>query len=544
MTGLPPSSRRRPSAIATTAAAIAVLVVVPLIPGPLAAADGAGGVRIPVESLAAVLLLAIVPWRPVRVALAAVFGAFVTLALVLAGIDRGYQSVLGIHFIPLDWPQLGDAYGVVVDAAGPGLANLMAAGVVAVIGACVVGLAWAALRIGGLVRRRADGRVALAAVAGVWIAAAAVAPPLRTTDPVAAAASVGSVGTAVTRTVSALEQQAAVARDIAGDPFAGVPAHRLLTALRGKDVLIVFVESYGRVALEDPAVSPGVIDVLQGGDAQLAADGYIARSAWLTSPTFGGRSWLAHSTLQSGVWIDTQADYEQLVDSDRLTLTGAFGRAGWRTVADVPSNIREWDVGTSFYGYDTLLGADDVGYRGPKFGYARVPDQYTLKHFADTELAGPHDPVMAEIDLVSSHTPWAPLPQLVSWDELGDGSVFDGQPARSDSASDVWQSPRAVQKYYGLSVQYSLGALLSFLGNIDDPDLVVLVLGDHQPASIVSGESASRDVPVTLIARDPAVAAAIGDWGWQSGLRPGDAAPVWRMDAVRDRFLAAFDMPQ
>ena len=536
----PAPRRRAAAALLATGVAIALLVALPLLPG-LLASGGAAMLRIPAESLVIVLVLAVVPWRMPRLVLAAAFGLFVTLALVLAGIDRGYEAALGIHFVPLDWPQLADAYGVVADAVGLPLANLLVALIALAVVACVGGLEWAALRVGDIVRRSTDGRKVLAGAAAVWVAAALVAPPLRTTDPVAAAASVGSVGTAFSRTVSALRAQAAVARDIADDPFAGVPADRLLDALRGKDVVIAFVESYGRVALEGDGIAGGVDGVLRDGEATLAADGYAAQSAWLTSPTFGGRSWLAHSTLQSGVWVDAQTAYEQLVASDRLTLTRAFADAGWRTLADVPSNTRAWDVGASFYGYDTQLDAYDVGYRGPAFGYARVPDQYTLKHFADTELTGDHDPVMAEIDLVSSHTPWAPLPQLVPWNEIGDGSVYDSQPAQSQDATAVWQSPRTVQRYYGMSVQYALGALLSFLQNIDDPDLVMIVLGDHQPASIVSGVDASHDVPITLIARDPAVFAAIADWGWQPGLRPGDEAPVWRMDAFRDRFFAAFD---
>ena len=28
--------------------------------------------------------------------------------------------------------------------------------------------------------------------------------------------------------------------------------------------------------------------------------------------------------------------------------------------------------------------------------------------------------------------------------------------------------------------------------------------------------------------------------GWEDGLRPGPQAPVWSMDAFRDRFLSAF----
>jgi ATP-binding cassette subfamily B protein len=45
-----------------------------------------------------------------------------------------------------------------------------------------------------------------------------------------------------------------------------------------------------------------------------------------------------------------------------------------------------------------------------------------------------------------------------------------------------------VQAAYGQSIQYSLGAMFSFLQNYDDPNLVVIALGDHQPATIVSGE--------------------------------------------------------
>jgi hypothetical protein len=69
---------------------------------------------------------------------------------------------------------------------------------------------------------------------------------------------------------------------------------------------------------------------------------------------------------------------------------------------------------------------------------------------------------------------------------------------------------------------------------------VLVLLGDHQPAPIVSGQSASRDVPITVIARDPAVIDRISGWGWQDGMRPDPDGPVWPMDAFRDRFLAAY----
>jgi len=545
---IPPVSRLgRPSGrgrgLAGVAIATAVLVVLPLVPGLLvtdrSAAGTPGLVGIPGESLLVVLLLVIVPWRALRRVLAGIFGALVTAALVFGGIDRGFRATVGTPFALVDWPQLGSAYGVVVDAVGVFVAELILLGLLCAILGCATVLAWAALRVADAVRGHVAGRGVIAGLAVLWLVVGVGAPP-PAGAPLAASASVGSLETAVSQTERVLAAQAAIARAIANDPFADVPSDRLLAGLRGKDVVIAFVESYGRVALEGPGIAEGVTDALRAGNASLAAEGYSAQSAWLTSPTYGGLSWLAHGTLQTGVWTPTQSAYDQLVASDRLSLSRAFGDAGWRTVSDVPSDSEPWSIGSSFYRYDSLIDARDVGYRGPGFGYARIPDQFTLKHFADTELAGPHDPVMAEIDLVSSHTPWAPLPQLVPWEQIGDGSVYDPQPGQSQSAGTVWQSAKTVQRFYGESVQYSLGSLFSFLGHVDDPNLVVIVLGDHQPAAIVSGAVASRDVPISVIARDPSVFTAIDDWGWTPGLRPGDGSPVWRMDAFRDRLLTAF----
>jgi hypothetical protein len=294
------------------------------------------------------------------------------------------------------------------------------------------------------------------------------------------------------------------------------------------------------VALEGSSFAPGILGVLREGDAALDDAGYLARSAFLTSPTFGAGSWLAHATLQSGVWTDTEQRYGQLLDSDRLSLTSAFERAGWRTVFSVPANTRDWPEGADYYGFDELYDSRNVGYDGPEFGYASMPDQYTLEHFRRTELAPGHRPVFAEIDLVSSHHPWAPVPEPVPWHEVGDGSVFDGMPDRGAEAVDGDEEPEAAQANYAASVKYTWRTLVSFLTTYPDPERVLIIAGDHQPHSFVSGEDPGHDVPVTIVAQDPAVIEAIEEWGWQPGLRPHPDAPVWRMDEVRDRLLTAF----
>ena len=52
--------------------------------------------------------------------------------------------------------------------------------------------------------------------------------------------------------------------EIKHDPIASTPSNRLLTALRGKDVLLVFVEAYGQQAVEGRSFSPEVDSALAG----------------------------------------------------------------------------------------------------------------------------------------------------------------------------------------------------------------------------------------------------------------------------------------
>ncbi len=93
---------------------------------------------------------------------------------------------------------------------------------------------------------------------------------------------------------------------------------------------------------------------------------------------------------------------------------------------------------------------------------------------------------------------------------------------------------------YRKSIEYSIEALTSWISTYGDENTVLVFLGDHQPAPIITGENASRDVPITIVAKDPAVLDRITSWGWTDGLKPAPDAPVWPMDAFRDRFLTTF----
>jgi hypothetical protein len=357
----------------------------------------------------------------------------------------------------------------------------------------------------------------------------------------ASSSDVALAGDEVQAVKSGLQGRARLARLIAQDRFHDTPGNRLLTGLRGKNVLLVFVESYGRTAVHGSSFAPGVDQVLDQGNAQLRSAGFSSRSAYLTSPTFGGLSWLAHSTMQSGVKVDGQRRYNQLVKANRLTLTSAFKRAGWRAVGYMPANHRAWPEGHTFYHYDKVYDRRNLGYRGPDFGLPPMPDQYTFLAMQRRDLGGRHrSPLFSEVDLISSHAPWTKIPRLIPWKEVGDGSIFSRVSPEESTKASVFGDAKRARKAYGLSIQYSMRTLFSFVQHYGNKKTVMIVLGDHQPETAVSGQDADHDVPISVIARDPKVMDQVAGWGWQDGMKPGPQAPVWPMSAFRDRFLTAF----
>jgi hypothetical protein len=539
--------RRVVRGVLTAAAALLVFtaLVVPDQVARLKAGQSvpAAFVRLPLEGLLGAALLLALPRRALR-PVAAVLGAGLGVLAVQKVLNMGFLTVLGRRFNPvLDYPLLGDGYNFAAETYGRPAAAGAAAGaallallVVAALALSVVRLATAAVRY-----RRPATRTVTAGVAA-WTVLALFGAQLFAGAPVASDSTAVLAKSTVLRVPQAVQDQRRFAAEARADAFRDTPADRLLAGLRGKDVVFAFVESYGRSVLANPKIAQHVDPALAAGANGLNAAGFSARSGYLTSSTYGGGSWLAHASFHSGLWIDHEQRYRQLVSGDRLTLPKAFQRAGWHTVAVEPGNTKTWPEG-DFYGYRQVFDSRTMGYRGPKFGWSSMPDQYALATFQREVYGRAHGPVMAELSFTSSHLPWTAIPDMVDWDAVGDGSVFGPMADRAEDRQSLWDDKNRLRTAYGRSTAYSLTSVFSWAQRYGDDDLVLVVLGDHQARPVVSGRSTGADVPVSIITKDTAVLDRIAGWGWQDGLRPGPAAPVWRMDAFRDRFLTAFAAP-
>lgn len=310
--------------------------------------------------------------------------------------------------------------------------------------------------------------------------------------------------------------------------------------LRGRDLLVIFIESYGRSLLDKPEYAEYFRPFLAQEENKLKASGVAVRSAYLTSPTVGGLSWFAHATAMSGLWIDSQVRYDSLVMSRHVSLNRLFRNAGWRTVAVMPAITMAWPE-AEYFGYDQIYHAHNSGYAGKPFNWITMPDQYTLAAFHRRELApGARKPVMAEIALISSHAPWTPVPTLVDWHNIGDGRIFDEQAAVGATPEEVWRDPARIRLQYRLAVEYSLRVLFDYLVRHADDNLLVIALGDHQPAPLVMGTTDNRDVPVHFFSRDPALLNALAYDQLHEGLQPVAHGPVRKMNELRQHLIDAF----
>jgi phosphatidylglycerophosphate synthase len=540
-TGAGPSTRRA-LRLAVTVLSVVLVWGVLIAPDRLFQLTPAAFARIPVEGLVLVAVAVVLPAWPRRI-VAAVAGILFGLLILVKILNMAFYQEIGRAFNPVfGWVDIPPAIGVVRDTIGPTRTNIALAalwlGLILLVGAITA----ATIHITTVAaRRRRDAVRGLAALTAVWALCAGLSVQLVQGSPVASTSAARLVVAQVRSTQAALRDQRRFEQVLQrSDPEASVPASDLLTGLRGKDVIIDFVESYGQAAVQGTSFSRGVDAVLRRSTASLARAGWSTRSAWINSPGFGGVSQLAHSTLQSGLWVNTELRYAELVASHRFTLSDAFNKAGWRTVNDSPEDDPVWPPGTRFYHFDKLYNRFNVGYHGPAFSYASMPDQYTYAELQRNELTPGHKPVMAEIDTVSSHTPWAPLPTMVPWNKVGNGSIFDSMPARSESPLTVWRNASTVRQFFGRSIQYSMQALTSWVTELRDPNLVLILLGDEQPASPITGPGASHEVVASIVAHDPSVFRQIAAWHWQDGLLPGHSAPVESMDAFRNQFLGAF----
>lgn len=297
-----------------------------------------------------------------------------------------------------------------------------------------------------------------------------------------------------------------------------------LSLIGGSDVMVVFIESYGRVAYDNREF----FETIAPARAELAAamhdTGREVASSYVKSPTFGGGSWLSHLSFLSGIDTRDASRAQLLMTQSRRTFGNALAEHGYRRVALMPGLKMDWPEGV-FYGFDRIYDDASLDYRGPAFGWWRIPDQYSLAKLDQLELAprsndpGTRKPLFIVFPTITTHTPFRPTPPYqTDWSRMLSAQPYDDEPlAHSLSQLPEWSN---LAPSYQDALRYSLQTLAGYLRTQARDDLIVIVVGDHQPPAMVSGPDAPWDVPVHVITSKPALLDMLKGCGFVSGLIP------------------------
>jgi len=498
---------------------------------PLVADRGLGiDLRPPVGLLVVLMLLAVTaqmrwtlaPW--LRWTLAVLILVLAALQLATGGVAHVLDRSLDLYF---DLRHVPNLLGLYLGAAGwRGMLVVIAAALGFVV------LLWLMVRALAAIERAAvRPAVAMLAFAVGLIGLLLILLPLRAID-TAAATNAADQALSAWRTFAVLhglDHRYDAALD------APQPPTGPLAGLKGKDVYLIFVESFGTVTLDDPGYRAILAPALADFAATTQSAGYTLLSNRLVSPVFGGGSWLAHGTIASGIKLDPLLN-ELVLNGNRKSLPRYLKAAGYRTVEVMPG-IKQPDPEAAFWGFDQHYFAAQLGYAGPEFGWFDIPDQYTLAQFGAHELGPDHKPLFAQVVLVSSHTPFAPVPPyLDDWRDAGDFKTVPAADWPRIYAPPDWND---LDRPYLDSVAYDLKTVGAWLKGLDR-DALVIILGDHQPPEITRVAGQPWTVPVYVLSRDADLVQPFAAHGYTPGDTPPARDDPEGMEKFLDEFLAGF----
>jgi hypothetical protein len=312
--------------------------------------------------------------------------------------------------------------------------------------------------------------------------------------------------------------------------------------LGGSDVHLVFVESYGAITFDSALFATALAPSRSDFEAAVGDTGRQVVSAYVESPTFGGSSWLAHLSLITGVSVRDQHSYQSLMTQQRETIGTTFARAGYRTVALMPGMRQAWPEG-AFYRYDATYGRDDLSYTGPRFGWWSIPDQYALAKL--DALEGPYasrDPLFVVFPTSTTHAPFGPVaPYQPDWSKVLSADAYD--PAEVERILAGTPDLTNLPAEYAHAMSYEFTTFAGYLRERAADELVMILIGDHQPPAAVTGQDAPWTVPVHIVTSRRHIIDRLLAQGFRRGVMPARPS-LGEMHELVEILLNAFADPR
>lgn len=294
---------------------------------------------------------------------------------------------------------------------------------------------------------------------------------------------------------------------------------QVFAALAGRDVSIIFLESFGAVLYDHPQARPATDPARRALQQALTASGRQVVSGFFRSPTVGGASDLAHLSLLSGIDLSDPRRHNLLLTTGRPTLLHLFKQAGYQTFGVYHAVSWPWPEHV-YYGFDHYIDGPALRYDGPPITFWKIPDQVALARYEKQfPRRADSPPRVLFFPTISSHFPFSPVPPYQpDWQRALSSTPFDAKELEAVAAQRVnWFDMRPD---YLASVNYVYRWLSGYFTLPEARETIYVLIGDHQPTANITGEQPPWDVPVHIISRDPALLDRFKAQGFSDGLWP------------------------
>ncbi len=267
-----------------------------------------------------------------------------------------------------------------------------------------------------------------------------------------------------------------------------------------EDVHFFVIESYGMTLFMREEYIQAMRATYGELEPRLRARGWDIYTGMVRSPAFGGRSWLADSSLLTGTFQANQAIFEAEISdglpADMLTFMGS---AGYHRIYAAPGTNGATDEWKIAYPFEEYFERYSFGYRGPFLNLGAMSDQYFLDRVGRYHLEDERREFAMYV-MVSSHVPFTIIPQYKpDWDFSRFGREYEDGFLRYFDNN--WLSGNELAEGYLTGIDYSLRTIEGYIETHLNDRGFVLIIGDHQPRKPVSVPTAGYAVPFHILVR-------------------------------------------
>ncbi len=268
------------------------------------------------------------------------------------------------------------------------------------------------------------------------------------------------------------------------------------TPLRRPDIHLFSVESYGAALWADEdyrAAREGLMRRVQDGLDEL---GLPIFTRFVTSPVYGGGSWMSTASALSGIRIENHSTYwawKRMAHRYPHLIAYLKGH-GYHALSVQPGATWKEDL----YDYDDVIIREDFSYDAFDYGFGHVPDQWALAYAFDNYWSRHPRPRLFHFVGTSTHYAWEAPPRIT--ETLADleapqPTFLETRPEYVELAVTIPQGPK---RDFFVTVAYEWELLLDAFRNRIEPDFIAIVLGDHQPPFIADGKG-DNDVALHVV---------------------------------------------